>query len=882
MRLHRITLADYRGVRERTVEFAEQGVTIVAGPNEIGKTSLVEALDLLVEEKARSKRKEIMAVQPAGRDVGPAVEAELSFGRYRVVYRKQWIKGQTTELRVLSPAPEQLSGDPAHERFGELLHEAGIDLFLWRQLRISQDWQRSRAQGLRSDGQSAIAGLPAVSGALQEQSAQIVRTGPEEALFERARQEYEIYYTPKLGEPKGEYKEARKALDDANRDVAAAKQSLAEAEGAIGQQARLRSELDEAALDLAEAKSDLRELEGQHAELTRLRRQLTEFDAALAVAQQIEQATADLDRFAGRSAGLDTDIAAATQNLAMVRIDRDAAARQEAGLRTEAEQLRAAVRQAGDDVRWHQDRQAADRLSGQLERAQDAVSRIRAADQLLAGNPVTEEVLDGIEAAHQQWDTAAAVLQANAATVDITPLGRARFTVEQGGQGGPGAANPGPATSPRSSYPAVESITIEVPDAVRVVVTPGAGERERREKERTAREEYRELCAAAGVPDLAAAKDAERRRRRAEDERRIAAQDRDAALADVALEGEDLSELQDRLDALRDRIAAHEGARPAEPPAPSTLDAAQSAETELRAAQETVNERLRVAAAEAAHEEQQVVGLSEKIASLQRAVDVAAADTAHAKNRLKELPAARTESELTELRAARHVAATRIEELNPEQLERRLETARPLPGRYEQEQGNRREQLAALAERITTLSDNGPEESLDRALGHQSRVQRRYEEMHRAAAAAKLLFETLDRYRAQAWLRYAEPFRALVEKYAAGVFGIGVGISVAEDLTIGAKTAGGATVPFDQLSAGAREQLALLGRIACAELITPPGAQDVGGVPLILDDALGHTDRQRLNELAAILDRAGSRVQIILLTHAPERFRIGGAHRVDL
>jgi uncharacterized protein YhaN len=53
-------------------------------------------------------------------------------------------------------------------------------------------------------------------------------------------------------------------------------------------------------------------------------------------------------------------------------------------------------------------------------------------------------------------------------------------------------------------------------------------------------------------------------------------------------------------------------------------------------------------------------------------------------------------------------------------------------------------------------------------------------------------------------------------------------------------------------------------------------------VPLVLDDALGHTDRGRLDQLAAILDRAGARVQIILLTHAPERFRIGGAHRVDL
>jgi energy-coupling factor transporter ATP-binding protein EcfA2 len=875
MRLHRITLTDYRGVASRTVEFAEHGVTIVAGPNEIGKTSLVEALDLLVEEKASSTRREILAVKPTGRDVGPAVEAELSFGRYRVVYRKQWIKGKTTELRVLSPAPEQLSGNPAHERFGELLHEAGIDLFLWRQLRVSQDWQRTRAQELRADGQSAIAGRPAVSGALQEQSAQVMRTGPEEALFERARQQYEVYFTPKRGETRGEYAEAREALDEANRAMDAAKQALAEAEGAIAEQARVRAELDEAALELAEARRELAEVERQQAELARLRRQVADFDADLAVAQQIEEATALLGRFARRSAELDDEIGAVEKDLAAAVGERDAAAARVQELRADAERLRAAVRLAGDDVQWHRDRQAAERLAGQVERAQDAADRVRAADLLLASNPVTEAVLEQIEAAHQRWDTAAAVLQANAATVEVTPLGRAEVTVEQGGLG---AASPGGA----ASYPAVESITVEVPDAVRVVVTPGAGERERRDAERTSREAYRDLCAAAGVPDLAAAKDAQRRRRNAEDGRRAAVQERDTALADAAYDGGSLADLHEQLAALQDRIAVREGARPADPPAPATLEAAQAAEAELREAQEGGEERVRVATAAAAHEENRVVALTEKISSRRRQVELATADTALAEQRLKELPAARTASELTELRAARHVAAARIEELNPQQVEAQLATMRPLPGRYETEQAARRERLAALAAQIALLSDNGPEESLERAKTHQAQVQRKWDELHRDAVAAKLLFETLERHRAQAWQRYAEPFRALVEKHAAGVFGPGVGITVSEDLTVSAKTSGGSTVPFDQLSAGAREQLALLGRIACAELITPPGAQDVGGVPLILDDALGHTDRQRLNQLAAILDRAGSRVQIILLTHAPERFRIGTAHCVEL
>jgi len=898
MRLHRITLTDYRGVRDRTVHFAEQGVTIVSGPNEIGKTSLVEALDLLLEEKASSTRREIMAVQPAGRDVGPCVEAELSFGRYRVVYRKQWIKGKTTELRILSPTPQQVSGNPAHERFAELLGEAGIDLFLWRQLRISQDWQRSRAQGQRPDGQSAIAGLPAVSGALERQNAHVVRTGPEEALYEQARQQYELYYTPKRGEPRGEYAEARAALDEANSRVEAAKQALADAEGAIAEQTRLRGESHEAALELDEARADLAALEKQSAELAQLRGRLGEIDAALALAHQIEAAAADVERFTARSAQLEAELATATTELGTAQADYQGAQQQAAGLRAEAERLREAARLAEEDVRWHRDRQVADRLAAQLERAEAAAKRVRAADQLLAANPLTERMLDRIEAAHKQWDKAAALLHANAATVTVTPLGDAPVSVASGEAPGVGTEADGTVSSAidgavgrasgsgleamPASYPAVESITVEAPGVVRVVVSPGAGESQRREEERTTRAQYRELCAAAGVADLAAAKDAHRRRRAAEEERRAAVQERDAAVADARQHGEELSDLHDRLAALRDRITAQEAGRAADQPVPETLEAALAAETQLRSAQDDAEARLHVADSAAGHEESRVVGLREKIASLQREVDNAAADAGHAKHRLAELPAARTESELERLRAQRQAAAERVEQLNPHQLELRLDTARSLPARLEEEQAARRERLATLAERIATFADSGPEESLDAALTHQARVQRTYEQLHREAAAAKLLYETLDRYRSRAWLRYAEPFRALVEKYAAGVFGPGVGIAVSEDLTISAKTADGATVPFDQLSAGSREQLALLGRIACAELITPPGAQDAGGVPLILDDALGHTDRARLNQLAAILDRAGTRVQIILLTHAPERFRIGGAHSVIL
>jgi uncharacterized protein YhaN len=56
-----------------------------------------------------------------------------------------------------------------------------------------------------------------------------------------------------------------------------------------------------------------------------------------------------------------------------------------------------------------------------------------------------------------------------------------------------------------------------------------------------------------------------------------------------------------------------------------------------------------------------------------------------------------------------------------------------------------------------------------------------------------------------------------------------------------------------------------------------------GGVPLILDDALGNTDPRRSAAMAEVLARAGERCQVLVLTCAPHRYRgIPGARVLDL
>ena len=45
------------------------------------------------------------------------------------------------------------------------------------------------------------------------------------------------------------------------------------------------------------------------------------------------------------------------------------------------------------------------------------------------------------------------------------------------------------------------------------------------------------------------------------------------------------------------------------------------------------------------------------------------------------------------------------------------------------------------------------------------------------------------------------------------------------------------------------------------------------GVPVIIDDALGHSDPDRIAKMNRVLTRAGENAQVIVLTCSPERYR---------
>lgn len=856
LRVHRMRLTDFRGVAEREVSFAEQGITLVSGPNEIGKSSLVDALDLLIDLRASSKHSRVVSAQPNGRDVGPCVEAELTLGPHRLVYRKRWLRTPLTELSFHSATGESLAGDQAHERFLDLLAENGVDKDLWRRLRVDQ----GAPLGQASVG--GYASVPAMAGDGGEQLSS-VRRGPEEELFERAKAEFERYFTEKRNQPTGDYKAAIDELAAANTAYAEAKSAVAEAESDLTEHQRTRRELAEGATELETAVARLRLLEQQRVEASEAQAKQLALETVLGEAEAIARQVAEVARLSMRLAENESESSSRSQQLTATAREAALAQERRRELAAKRDGARTAARLAAADVAWRRDQAEAEQAEAVLARVEQAQRRLDAAEAKLAACKVTDEVLAWIDGAHREWEKAHDQLTANAATVEVFRLGTTSVLVDGEAAGEQGEAEEG------TQLPVLEARTVEVPGVTRVVVRPGSGEKARRAKERETNERYLDLCAQAGVADITAAREAEQIWRAAGEERRDARTAIEAAQYEQTAE-----ELRARVGILREQIAAYEAALPEDRVPAADLPAAQEAEQAARVAAEVAEDRFREADSAASQLETQVGTARVEQSAAARAAQNAADELELARKRLAELGTPLLASELERARDERDAAARRVAALDPERLSEQYDNQRRLVPDLERRQNSRKTSLEVLADRLVRHGQAAPEEQLALAETDLQRAQRAHDALSRRAQAAKLLFETLSAHRQAARHRHTTPFRQRVELYARRLFSQGVHVEIGEDLTIVSKTVGGVTVPFDQLSAGAREQLSLLARIACADL--------VGSVPLILDDVLGHSDHGRLDDIAVILGQVADRTQIILLSHDPRRFPIAGIQRVEL
>lgn len=884
MRVHRITIRDVKGVRESTVEFPETGVVVVEGPNEVGKSTLLEAFDRLLDPryKATSASKEIKRLQPVGRDVGPYVEAEFTVGGHRVRYAKRWLRQTTTTLEVLAPRPEQLAGEAAHARLEQLL--TGLDRTLWDALRLAQS----------DDGAlTPLADSAVLSAALDAAAGSRLHAEGGERVLQAVEKEFLTYFT-RTGRPTGDYRRAM-------ADHTAAQDQVSEAHRRLEEAAQLLARKERAGQDAALAEEALTAARARYAAAQEAR---THADAVVEVHQRTQAVLGQVQERA-RAIGKDrrqrTEQAAALDRLAQ---ELAGAERQRAADHAALEQLQPLLAEADEavasadaaleraesvcdlaraDVDRLADAAEAQALAGLVDRVTVGVRRLVTARGQVPARRVEAVELRRARELQHRIEVLTAQHEAASARVRVESLGG---RVELSGAGAP--AGTGAALEPgqRHEGALTDEVVVTVPGAVRVVLQPEADGRARREELAGARDRLSALLAEAGVPGLP--------------ELATAAETTSAALAAVRdltrdleslLAGRPSHELRDalggevpaglvvELGVLQERAGAREG-RDDDHPLPPDVETARSVAGAAGADVRRRREERRQALAVQRERQQAASRLRAaldradgQLQSLREQVEAAAAGLAQARSvmsdealeeELRRRSTALAQAEVEEARARRAVA-----EADVQGVEARLAGARRAVEAAETAHQQATATLHALTGQVEMAQSEGRRELYDLAVAALDERERHLVSLDRRARAARHLWRTLTEHRARAHATYALPYTQALEELGRRVYGAGFAVSVDDQLVVRSRTLDGATVPFEELSGGAKEQLGILARLAVARLVDP-----TQGVPVVIDDALGYSDPERLRQMGEVLGASadGAEVQVILLTCTPDRY----------
>jgi uncharacterized protein YhaN len=870
MKLHRLVLENYRGIEHREIDFPDHGVVVVSGANEIGKSSMIEALDLLLESKDRSTKKEVKQVKPTNADVGSEVTAEISTGPYRFIYRKRFNKKCETQLTVLAPRREAHSGDEAHDRVQAMLAET-VDTELWHAQRVLQSASTAAVD---------LSGCDALTRALDVAAGDSAAlSGTEPLLIEKIDAEFGRYFTPTGRRATGEWADAIAALRVAEEELQRCAAAVAEVDDRVNRHATLTAELAE--LSPLQQAATVRQTAAQAAgdKITQLTEQVKEVELidAAATATSTSSQGAHIERQRLRA---ETDTRAATVATLAAQTDEAAEAQATAqevseaadAVVDEANKLLAAAQQRADSARHIVDELArrgeADRLTARLGKI-DAAQRDR---DVVAGElsaiALTDNLFQQIERAAATVERVEGQLALVSATIEFVAAGDIELVV--------GDERVSLSAGQSWSTTAGGATEVEVPGVLTARFTPGATALDIQAEHAAAQQDLTAALGAAQVADVAAARLTDQRRREL-----LNSRDQLTATLAALCGDDDVEQLRSSLAALRAKTHADDIGMDATA-ARVELDEAEAARVKAAADLETHRKVAAAAVAKLTELSTQATLSSSKLAT-QRAELAAVAD------RLAQQRATATDETL-EATAAKDLRAAQTADGRVAELKERLAAAAPdtvaaeladatnaaeaLKTRHDEIAGTLRE----ISVELTIFGSEGRKGKLDAAEIALEHARSEHARVGSRARAVELLKSVMVRHRDNTRLRYVEPFRAELERLGRPVFGPSFEVGIDTDLCILNRTLDGCTVPYESLSGGAKEQLGILARLAGAALVATEDA-----VPILIDDALGFSDPERLAKMAEVFDTLGERGQVIVLTCTPARYDgVTGARRIEL
>lgn len=902
MHIKSIEVKDF-GTLERIEVELENGLNVISGPNEAGKSTLMHAAWLCLMWPCRSQSEEIRAILP---NRGGTPEVRVVLDKDGTTYEMEKTFNGTSgsahlRVRQADGSVDDYNDDEAEEVLRESIEvgELGgrpktpIHYGFWPAVWTRQDERHiDPGRHLTSEGSR-----DSLSSILAEIGGDVL-AGSGADIVEQAKEEYDRFYTDSGSETRrsgAPLHEARQQLDDAEEQFDQLQQTRTEYEKDLDALERLRKGLAELDEEIPEIESDAEDAAQDFRQVQALRDELEQEKTRL---ESNEMKVEQLDDRVRRRASLrdniqelEDDIDGLSEEIEEAESgieDHKATSTEFEEKKKEAEEHRSELKRKERLLRAHLDvltaEERAEDIAGRSESYQNLIDERSQLHAQQEGISVKEEDVEQLEALKSEMDEAKTRLEAAAARVSVegsTDLDvriendTVTFT-EDGGE----------------EHLLDSRTTIHVGADLRINIEPGGKNlADIRSDAETANEDYQDALDDLGVESIASARNQVQEKKRIEDRLGSIEQEIERLLPEGS---DDFADAEARAEArvknARDSRSnlADDGEVGVLPTDEDTVrDQLKDASKELEAAQKALSEAREGLQA---HEEK-LQSLREDLQRLRTQKDGKEESLESARDELNRhinehgtddeiqdaLDAARQDrdekqEQVDEIRGA-------LDDFDVESVEARKERMEQALSNAKDEKGDLKEDLNKVEGRLERNELRGLHERLEEARQKADDAQDEVSRLEKQARAAKLLYETLSENRAEARRKYLAPLREEAEDLLNRLFaGEDSTLAFDEDLAldkISRSTDG--SLDFDQLSTGMKQQLGLLIRLAMAKIVSRERVH-----PVFLDDALSDTDPERFDIIGDILHLASQEMQIILTTCHPSRHRKLGAHSLRI
>lgn len=850
------------------------GLNIFTGPNEAGKSTLVRALRAAFFERHRSTA--VDDLKPWGDSAAsPSIELDFVFDGTPFQLSKSFLARKRCDLTVGAKA---LEGPEAEDFLAELFgfgfagkgaskeEHWGVPGLLWVQQGAGQELDVSHARDHLHTALSQQAGGTVSS----------LTSSRGDDLLAHFTAQRAVLLTPSTGKPRAAYAEAIAAVQLLDQQLAHIDQAIATYRSQVDELAQLQQQhrQDEAdppeqalGLQLAQAQAQQSAIEALSSQLTADQQALQQLLGTRALLQaQLDALAAQEAEAAARTQALErvsAQLAAAAGSQQAAGHQREQAAQRDAQARATLAAARLAAQRQDQAAQLQQAQAQLAKASADLARARQAHAQLAQHQAQAPARLITPAQVDALaqlemtlkEAAFRK-DTVATRIVWNLLPGQRVQVSTGAHTQELQGQ----------------AELLVDAPTrVQLPGLGEMSIQPGGEELEALLRaHQTALQAFQAELTRLGLDSLAQARSEVHRCTEHQQALKLAQK----ALALVAPAGAEA--LQAAHEREQQRVSQLNAALQALPESTGQAVDLPAAEQECRLAEAALQQ------AEAAWQQAQ---LSHARGQAQReqaqaeceAAALVLADPERAARQAATQQALQA-SQAQEATCQSRMAQTQLQlsRAQPgfvaQDIERLQKSITQIKAQHQQ----RRERIMLLQNTLQVSGAQGLEEQRATLAGEGERAQRRKVELDRRAQALELLCSKLEAKRQQSLQRLQQPLHERLQHYLALLFP-GASLEIKDDLSPGnllrPRPSGMPdTGAVSALSFGSREQIGLICRFAYADLLAQAGRPTL----LILDDALVHSDEQRLAQMKRVIYDVSQRHQVLLFTCHPAAWRDAG------